>query len=95
MPLCEWLLWRELKDSSGPDICDEAPGTCCCVHATLLLSDRYSGVSLRSPKINHHAAVNNQSHERPMKQFLTTQDASTTRTVAAISLRAFFAELFS
>ncbi|MDH6170917.1 hypothetical protein M2282_006097 [Variovorax boronicumulans] len=30
-----------------------------------------------------------------MKQFLTTQDASMTRTTAAVSLRAFFAELFS
>jgi len=30
-----------------------------------------------------------------MKQFLTTQDASMTRTAAAISLRAFFAELLS
>jgi hypothetical protein len=30
-----------------------------------------------------------------MKQFLTTQDASTTRTVAAISLHPFCAELRS
>jgi hypothetical protein len=30
-----------------------------------------------------------------MKQFLTTQEASMTRAAAAISLRAFFAELLS
>ena len=36
-----------------------------------------------------------QPHERPMKQFLTTQDALMTRTVAAISLRPFCAELLS
>lgn len=40
------------------DICNEAPGTYCCVRATLLLPDRYSGASLRPPKINHHATAN-------------------------------------
>jgi len=77
------------------DICNEAPGTYCCVRATLLLPDRDSGASLRPPKINHHAAANSQPHERPMKQFLTTQDALMTRTVAATSLRPFGAELLS
>jgi len=37
----------------------------------------------------------NRPHEKPMKQFPTTQDASMTRTVAAFSLRAFFAALLS
>jgi len=46
-------------------------------------------------KINHHAAANSQPHERPMKQFLTTQDALMTRTFAATSLRPFGAELLS
>jgi hypothetical protein len=77
------------------DICDEAPGNYCCARATLLLPDRYSGVSLRPPKINHRAAANSQPHERPMKQFLTTPDALMTRTVAAASLRPFGTELLS
>lgn len=46
-------------------------------------------------KINHHTAANNQPHERPMKQFLTAQDALMTRTAAAASLRSFGAELLS
>jgi hypothetical protein len=37
--------------------------------------------------------VSYQPHERPMKQFPTTQEASMTRTAAVISLRPFCAEL--
>ncbi|RSZ47617.1 hypothetical protein EJO70_03150 [Variovorax sp. 553] len=46
-------------------------------------------------KINHRTAASNQPQQKPMKQFLTAQDASMTRTFAAASLRAFGAELLS
>ncbi|WP_198087249.1 hypothetical protein [Variovorax sp. E3] len=46
-------------------------------------------------KINHRDAADSRPHPRPMKQFLTAQDALKTRTAAAASLRAFGAELLS
>ncbi len=46
-------------------------------------------------KINHRNAADSRPHPRPMKQFLTAQDALKTRTAAAASLRAFGAELLS
>jgi hypothetical protein len=59
----------------------------------VVLPDGNRGDSLRRPNIDHRAAADGHTHERSMKQFLNTQVASMTRTVAADSLRPYCAEL--
>ena len=67
-----------------------------CVRATRLLPDSCGDVSLPAQYIEHRiAASGGRAHERSMKHFPTSQDASMNRTVAADSVRRYCAELLS